>query len=123
MSINDLLDSKILIPAILVIFLIIMIFAVPAGFAMSKKANNNIYGDNEFGAINEEKNAKVLAKRATPHPLNQATVINMVVFELANGNRVELAIKDTNKYGVMIEGDYGTLKSQGKKFINFERNT
>ncbi len=123
MSINDLLDSEILIPAMLVIFVVVMIFAIPAGLAMGKKTNNNIYGDDEYGATKEEKNAKIIARRTTPHPLNQAVMINMVVFELANGSRVELAIKDPNTYGIMVEGDRGTLKYQGKKFVGFERGS
>lgn len=121
MSINDLLDSEVMIPAMLVIFVVIMIFAIPAGLAMGKKINNNIYGDDEYGATKEEKNAKIIARRATSHPLNQAVMINMVVFELANGSRIELAIKDPNTYGIMVEGDRGTLKYQGKKFVGFER--
>ncbi len=122
MSINDLLDSEVFIPAMLVIFVVIMIFAVPTGLARGRKTNNNIYGDDEYGATKEEKNAKIIARRSAPHPLNQAVMINMVVFELANGSRVELAIKDPNTYGIMVEGDSGTLKYQGKKFIEFERN-
>ena len=121
MSVNDLLDSDVLIPAMLVMFLVIMIFAIPVGLAMGKKANKEIYGDDEYGVIKEERNAKVLARRTAPHPMNQAVMINMVVFELANGSRVELAIKDAQQYGIMIEGDCGTLTYQGKKFVSFER--
>lgn len=123
MSINDLLASEEFIPAILVIFVIVMIFAIPAGLAMGKKTNNNIYGDDEYGVIQEEKNAKIIARRTTPHPLNQAVMINMVVFELSNGSRVELAIKDPNTYSIMVEGDLGTLKYQGKRFVGFERGS
>ena len=123
MSINDLLASEEFIPAILVIFVIVMIFAIPAGLAMGKKTNNNIYGDDEYGVIQEEKNAKIIARRTTPHPLNQAVMINMVVFELSNGSRVELAIKDPNTYSIMVEGDLGTIKYQGKRFVGFERGS
>lgn len=123
MSINDLLASEEFIPAILVIFVVVMIFAIPAGLAMGKKTNNNIYGDDEYGVIQEEKNAKIIARRTTPHPLNQAVMINMVVFELSNGSRVELAIKDPNTYSIMVEGDLGTLKYQGKRFVGFERGS
>lgn len=121
MSINDLLDSEVLIPATLVVFVVVMIIAIPAGLSMGKKTNNNIYGDDEYGATKEEKNAKIIARRTTPHPFNQAVMINMVVFELSNGSRVELAIKDPNTYGIMVEGDCGILKYQGKKFVSFER--
>jgi len=121
MSINDLLDSEVFIPAMLVFFVVIMIFAIPAGLAMGKKTNNDIYGDDEYGETKEEKNAKIVATRNTPHPLNQTIFVYMVVFELADGSRIELAIKDAATYGILIEGDCGTLKYQGKKFISFER--
>ena len=123
MSINDFLDADLTMPIIItfIIIAVVMIFAIPAGLNAAKKTNNKIYGDDEYGATKEEKNAKIIARRTTPHPLNQAVMINMVVFELANGSRVELAIKDPNTYGVMVEGDRGTLKYQGKKFVSFER--
>ncbi len=121
MTLSNLLDSEVFIPATLVIFVLVLIFAVPAGIAMSKKTNNSIYGDNKSGAIKEERNVKIVAKRTTPHPLNQTTVIYMVVFELTNGSRVELAIRDSNTYGTMLVGDHGILRYQGNKFINFER--
>lgn len=120
MSINDLLATEIPFPVIL-IFIVIMMFAISTGIAMGKKVNKDIYGDDEHSATRVEKNVKIVARRTTPHPLNQALMINMVVFELADGNRVELAIKDINAYGIMVEGDCGTLKYQGKKFIDFER--
>ena len=123
MSVNDLLDSEILIPMMLVSFVVIMIIFVPIGLSIGKKTNNRIYGDDEYGATKEEKGAKIIARRITPHPMNQAVMINMVVFELANGSRVELAIKDPRIYGVMVEGDCGTLKYQGKKFVSFERGS
>ena len=121
MSINDLLDSEAIIPSMLVMFVIIMIFALPAGLAMSKKANNDIYGDDDYASTIEEKNVKIVARRTAPHPLNHSVMLNMVVFELTNGSRIELAIKDQNMYGIMVEGDHGTLKYQGKKFVSFER--
>lgn len=125
MSINDFLDADLTMPIIItfIIIAVVMIFAIPAGLNAAKKTNNNIYGDDEYGATKEEKNAKIIARRTTPHPLNQAVMINMVVFELANGSRVELAIKDPTTYGIMVEGDHGTLKYQGKKFVGFERRS
>lgn len=123
MSVNDLLDSDIVIPAILVIFVLLMIIAIPVGLALGKRTNNDIYGDDEDGAANEENNAKIVAKRTTPHPLNQTVMINTVVFELDDGMRIELAIKDSNAYGIMLEGDCGTLKYQGKRFVGFERGS
>ena len=122
MSINDLLDSDVVLPAMMLIFVIAIIAAVPVGLARSKKMNNSIYGDDEYGLPLVEKNARIITRRTTAHPLNQTTMINAVVFELADGSRVELAIKDSNTYGTMVEGDCGTLRYRGKKFFSFERN-
>lgn len=121
MSIDDF-TSMDLTP-VFVILVFVMIIALPVGLAMGKKTNNNIYGDDEYRATTEEKNAKIIAKRSAPHPLSPTVIVNMVVFELENGSRVELAIKDSTTYGIMVEGDCGTLKYQGKKFVGFERKT
>jgi len=121
MSINDLLDDEMLIPTIMVVFIIVLLFAIPIGVAVSRKTNENIYGDNEYGTAREEKNAKIIARRSVPHPMSPTIRVNMVVFELTNGSRIELAIKDSTAFGVMVEGDFGTLKYQGKKFVSFER--
>lgn len=121
MSINDMLESEILLPAMAIVFIVIMIFAIPAGIARGKKTNEAIYGENDDGIIKEERNAKIIALRSNPHPLNSTILIHSAVFELTDGNRLEFAIKDPDVFGVMIEGDFGTLWYQGKKFVGFVR--
>ena len=131
MSINDLMNDDSLIPTIvglMGILIIIMVIALPFAVAKYKKHNKEIYGDDEYGATHEEKNAKIIARRSVPHPhLNQSpyvkqqVMINMIIFELENGNRVEFAIKDPTTYETLIVGDCGTLTYQGKRFIRFER--
>ncbi len=119
MSINDLLDSD-----ITILFIMLAIgfpFYLLARFNWIKRFHNNVYGDYECGKTMEETNTKIIAKRTITHPFNKTVMINMVLFELANGSRIELAIKDSTTYGIMIEGDCGTLKHQGKKFVSFER--
>lgn len=44
-----------------------------------------------------------------------------VGFEFVNGERIEFSIPG-RKYGLMGEGDRGTLTFQGSRFISFERN-
>ena len=122
LSVNDLLENEAFLPGLFVFLLSVFIFAIPTGLAMSKQNNNNIYGDNESGEIIEERNVKLIAKRTLPHPANHTIMINMVVFELSNGDRLELVIKDSSIYGVMMEGDNGILTYQGKKFLKFERS-
>lgn len=45
-----------------------------------------------------------------------------VSFEFTNGERIEFNVPG-REYGVMAEGDRGTLSFQGSRFIRFERNT
>ncbi len=122
MSINDLMNSDSLIPTMMVIFVIIMIIAIPIGIANGKKANSNIYGYGENTGVLEEKMVKIVARRSMPHPASPTVMINMVVFEMEDGKRVELAIKDAITYGTMIEGDKGVLCYRGKQFIDFRRD-
>lgn len=118
MSINDLLDDDMLLP---LFFILLFAFWLAKWYGM-KRFDNNIYGDYECGKTMEDKNTKIIAKRTLTHPFNKNVMINMVLFELANGSRIELAIKDSSAYGIIVEGDCGTLKHQRNKFVGFERD-
>ncbi|MBQ3088056.1 MAG: DUF2500 domain-containing protein [Clostridia bacterium] len=120
MSINDMLDAN-LMPVFLIIA-IIFIVALPIGIAVGKANKNSIYGDNDTSSISIEKDVKILARRSSPNPISPTVMVNTVVFELKSGSRVELAIKNQNAFGLMVEGDCGTLKYQGKRFISFDRS-
>ena len=43
-----------------------------------------------------------------------------VTFEMSNGERMELQVP-TSEFGMMVEGDQGTLQFQGTRFISFTR--
>lgn len=43
-----------------------------------------------------------------------------VTFEMTNGERMELKVP-SSEFGMMVEGDTGTLQFQGTRFISFER--
>ena len=43
-----------------------------------------------------------------------------VTFELGNGRRLELGMKDP-EYGMLAEGDLGRLSYQGTRYLGFER--
>ena len=114
MSINDLLDSDIVIPAVMVVLLVIAVPLIIFCFTSAKK-RNNIYVDDESRPLSEEKNAKVIARRSMPHPYNQAVVVNKIVFEFTNGNRVELEIRDSDLFGIIVEGGLRHAEISGKE--------
>ena len=41
-------------------------------------------------------------------------------FELTNGERMELAVP-SNEFGMLVEGDSGTLTFQGTRYLGFNR--
>ena len=43
-----------------------------------------------------------------------------VTFEMENGERLELGVKDP-EYGMLAEGDLGRLSHQGTRYLGFER--
>lgn len=43
-----------------------------------------------------------------------------VTFEMSNGERMELLVPDKD-FGMLVEGDEGTLQFQGTRFISFTR--
>ena len=61
--------------------------------------------------------------------MNRNTAMNMmgsstytryfVTFELEKGGRLELGVKDA-EYGMLAEGDRGTLSFQGTRYLGFE---
>ncbi len=122
MSINDLMADKSLIPFLLIATVIGLIVAIPMWMRFVNKSTNSLFGEEEIGELEEEKNVKVLEKRVNSFQGIKGATYNTVVFEMENGNRVELGIKSQDVFSVMIEGDVGTLKYRGKKIESYERN-
>lgn len=54
------------------------------------------------------------------HHHSSSSTYYYVTFEMSNGERMELQIP-SNEFGMMVEGDTGTLQFQGTKFISFTR--
>ncbi|MDO4748592.1 MAG: DUF2500 family protein [Eubacteriales bacterium] len=105
----------------LVIFVVIAIIGACVGLSKGKKRNAELYGDNSLPTQVIHKNAKIVSKRTAPDPVRPTVMVNWIVFEFDDKNRLELAIKDNSVFGIMVEGDEGELAYQGKRFISFTR--
>ncbi|TDL33172.1 DUF2500 domain-containing protein [Jeotgalibacillus sp. S-D1] len=106
----------IFIAAVFIIVFGIIIFTVFKGVSVWSTNNR---------APRETKKAFVLTKRtSTNHHVggNQrsASTSYFVTFEFTNGNRKEFQVKGT-EFGLMSEGDTGTLDFQGTRFHSFDR--
>lgn len=67
--------------------------------------------------------AKVVAKRQQYRRGTQNTMGHTwyyVTFEVESGDRMELETEG-EEYGMLVEGDAGTLSFQGTRFLGFER--
>ena len=122
MSINDLFDSDVFLPMFFIGIVVVAAVAIPIGIKFGNQINANVYGSYEYGTESEALNAKIISKSTKAHPASPNILVNSVVFELTDGGRLEFAVKDADIYAVMVVGDCGTLKYQGKRFIDFERN-
>lgn len=70
-----------------------------------------------------EQRATVIAKRQEVSGGVGSSGVNTsyyATFELEAGDRMELPIQGTD-YGLMVEGDTGTLSSKGNNFKGFQR--
>ena len=75
--------------------------------------------------------AKVVAKRTDVkyhhHHVNEqvhhsSSTNYYVTFEVESGDRMEMKIKG-NQYGMLVEGDRGQLTFQGRRYLEFKRNS
>ena len=53
--------------------------------------------------------------------MNYSTTTYYVTFQVPSGDRMELHVQD-NEYGLLVEGDTGSLTFQGTRYLGFQRN-
>lgn len=122
MSINDLMNDESFLQMLLWVVGIGGIIVFFVALAAAKKNDKQIYGGDDCDTALFRGRVRVVARRTTPHPMTPKIMVNMVVFEMENGSRVELAIRDPAVFGTIVEGDQGILSYQGKRFVGFQRD-
>ena len=119
--IMDLLESETFFILLWIVLGLYLIIKALVTTSLNENFESTLYGEYEKEDPIEEHNAKILLTKTYQHPLKKTLTIFSAIFEFENGKRVELAFKE-NPYGILVDGDIGTLKYAGKKFISFERN-
>lgn len=102
---------------ILMFLLILGIFAVTAVRGMGQWNKNNHSPRLCVAASVAAKRMQVMHSGGQ----NTASTSYYVTFEVASGDRMELAVNPAD-YGMLAEGDTGTLTFQGTRFVQFERS-
>lgn len=96
-------------------------------FSIAKSIKQNMY-NNKQPIIPVQ--AKIVTKRTDVSHHHHGTSDNMhhssstwyyATFEMTNGERMELQIP-SREFGMLVEGDEGTLQFQGTRFISFTRS-
>lgn len=125
MTIDEFMKETEVLPLILITFVgTILLILWVSSFKKKQllNAQREIYGYNETSSIVEAHGTKLLEKRIVQEQLklpDLSLIVNWCVFELSNGQRMQLAIEDSTTFNLMIEGDVGTLKHRGRRFIAF----
>jgi len=112
---------------LIVVFAVLLIGAIGRGLYVWMRNNRS---------PQETADARVIAKRmkVSGHGgtmmANRVSAMNtihsstrteyFVTFEMENGRRLELGVKDP-EYGMLAEGDRGRLSWQGTRYLGFER--
>ena len=116
-----------LMPILIAVFAVLLIGAIGRGLYIWMKNNR---------APQETADARITSKRmkVSGHGgtmmTNRISAMNtihsstyteyFVTFELEDGKRLELGVKDP-EYGMLAEGDRGRLSWQGTRYLGFER--
>lgn len=108
-------------------FIFYMIFALIIGlFIVSLiKGLKEWHYNNQQPILDVE--AKVVTKRddvryrRNANGTSNRSSAYYVTFEFNSGDRLELRVLD-NQFGMLVEGDIGTLKFQGRRYLDFTRN-
>lgn len=95
-------------------------------FTIAKSIKQNMY-NNRQPIVPVQ--AKIVTKRYDVSHSHHGTSDNMhhssstwyyATFEMTNGERMELQVP-SREFGMLVEGDEGTLEFQGTRFISFTR--
>lgn len=115
------------------LFLIVPVFIAVVFIALfSTLAVQAAYGITEWSRNNslpvEDSTARVVAKRSEVggggrlgHHHHRVRTFYYAIFELRSGERKEFWVSG-HEYGVLVEGDEGTLTHQGTRYHSFRRS-
>lgn len=117
---------EIMFTLVFIIVIGIFIFTLVSGVSTWNKNNNSPRLSVKARVVSKRmdvrRNQHMNAGDATgAHGFHTTTsTIYYVCFQVESGDRMELRVEG-NEYGMLVEGDYGTLSFQGTRYLGFER--
>ncbi|MGL5694508.1 MAG: DUF2500 domain-containing protein [Peptostreptococcaceae bacterium] len=106
--------------------IVIITFIVNIGKSISEWSNNNSQPilDVECKVVSKRSSVSHHAGHTSGdgiHHAGHTSTTYYVTFQFESGDRLELNVSGKN-YGMICENDFGKLKFQGTRFIEFNRN-
>lgn len=109
-------------PLFSAMFVIVPLLIVGVIVFMVIKGLTTWTSNNAAEVMNER--ARVVSKRIQVHGGSgdtSSSTTYFVTFEFMDGGRIELRVRGS-VYGLLVEGDQGTLNYQGTRFNDFQRD-
>lgn len=110
-----------------ILFLVVFVIVIGTFIVAAVRGVSRWNKNNHSPVLDVE--ALVVSRRADVsshmHHHNEVSSRHMstsyyVTFEVASGDRMELSVSG-QEYGMIAEGDRGTLRFQGTRFLSFQR--
>ena len=104
------------------IVFVLAIFTIISGlakeFKQQRKDNNSPRLNVDATVVAKREDVRIYHRSTRTHTSSSTTYY--VTFQVASGDRMELCLTGS-EYGLLVEGDHGTLTFQGSRFLSFER--
>jgi hypothetical protein len=98
----------------------VIIFSIVKNISVSMHNNKQPIIPVEAKVVTKRYNVSSHHNSADNNMHHSSSTFYYVTFELNNGERIEFPVP-SYEFGMMVEGDNGTLSFQGTRFISFIR--
>lgn len=104
------------------IVFVLIVFTITSSlvkeFKQQRKDNNSPRLSVDATVVAKREDVRIYHRSERTHTRSSTTYY--VTFQVASGDRMELCLTGS-EYGLLVEGDQGTLTFQGSRFLSFER--
>ena len=87
-------------------------------FKQQSKDNHSLRLSVDATVVAKREDVRIYHRSNRMHTRSNTTYY--VTFQVASGDRMELCLTGS-EYGLLVEGDHGTLTFQGSRYLGFER--
>lgn len=109
-----------LFPIMFIIVFGVIIFSIVKNISVNMHNNKQPVIPVEAKVVTKRYNVSTHHNTADNNMHHSSSTFYYVTFELSNGERLEFPVP-SYEFGMLVEGDSGTLSFQGTRFVSFVR--